>query len=71
MAADIKYNYKLNVKGLMTIEDDKITMSVEDSGDFSLAYLCEDFSDKVVKVSVTYDKDYEEPDVDNETGEII
>ena len=71
MAADIKYNYKLNVKGLMTVEDDKIIMSVEDSGDFSLAYLCEDFNGKVVKIAVAYDKEYEEPDVDTETGEII
>ena len=71
MAADIKYNYKLNVKGLMTVDGDNIVMSVEDSGDFSLAYLCEDFNGKVVKVTVTYDKEYEEPEVDGETGEVI
>ena len=71
MAADIKYNYKLNIKGLMTIEDNDITISVEDGGDFSLAYLCKDFKDKVVKITVAYDEEYEEPEVDTETGELI
>jgi hypothetical protein len=71
MAADIKYNYKLNVKGLMSIEDGKITMSVEDEGDYPLSYLCEDFNGKVVKVTVTYDEEYEGPNVDSETGEVI
>lgn len=69
--ADIKYNYKLNIKGLMTVEDGKIILSVEDAGDFDLAYLCEDFSGKIVKIGVTYDEDYTEPDVDKETGEIL
>ena len=71
MAADIKYNYKLNVKGLMTVDGNNITMSVEDSGDFSLAGLCEDFDGKVVKITVTYDEEYAEPEVDNATGEVI
>ena len=71
MAADIKYNYKLNVKGLMSIEDDKITMSVEDDGDYPLSYLCKDFNGKVVKVTVAYDEEYEGPNVDPETGEVI
>ena len=71
MAADIKYNYKLNIKGLMTIEGNDITISVEDGGDFSLAYLCKDFKDKVVKITVAYDEEYEEPEVDAETGELI
>ena len=35
------------------------------------ANLCKDFSDKVVKVTVTYDEEYEEPEVDTETGEVI
>lgn len=33
MAANIKYNYKLNIKGLMSIDGDEIAISVEDSGD--------------------------------------
>ena len=71
MAADIKYNYKLNIKGVMTIDGDNITMSVEDSGDYSLAYLCEDFNGKIVKITVAYDEEYEEPEVNPETGEVI
>ena len=73
MATDIKYNYKLNIKGLMTAEDNNITLSVEDSGDYPLADLCKDFMDKVVKITVAYDEEYEEPEieVDTETGEVI
>lgn len=69
--ADIKYNYKLNIKGLMTVDDNDIIISVEDSGDYSLADLCQDFDGKVVKISVAYDEDYAEPDVDKETGEVL
>lgn len=57
--ADIKYNYKLNIKGVMSITDGKIIIAVEDLGDVDFAELCEDFSDKMVKVSVTYDEDYD------------
>lgn len=69
--ADIKYNYKLNVKGLMTVENGKIIISVEDAGDFDLSCLCEDFSGKIVKIGITYDEDYSEPEVDPETGEVL
>ena len=69
--ADIKYNFKLNIKGLMTIENSKITVSVEDTGDYDLAYLCKDFNNKLVKVSVAYDEDYDGPNVDTETGEVL
>ena len=73
MAADIKYNYKLNIKGLMSIDGDEINISVEDGGDYSLAYLCKDFEGKVVKITVAYDEDYEELEVkvDPKTGEVI
>ena len=71
MAADIKYNYKINIKGVMSIDGNEITISVEDGGDYSLAYLCKDFEDKVVKITVAYDEDYEEPEINAETGELI
>lgn len=58
MTANIKYNYNLSVDGLMTIDGDAITVSVEDGGDYSLASLCEYFNGKVVKIIVTYDKEY-------------
>jgi hypothetical protein len=73
MAADIKYNYKLNIKGLVSIDGDEIAISVEDGGDYSLAYLCKDFEGKVVKITVAYDEEYEDPaiKVNPETGEVI
>ena len=69
--ADIKYNFKLNIKGLMSIDGDKIIISVEDGGDHNLAYLCDDFDGKIVKIGVAQDEDYEAPEVDPETGELI
>ena len=69
--ADIKYNYKLNIKGVMSIDDGKITISLEDGGDFDFASLCSDFDGKLVKIGVAYDEDYETPEVNAETGEVL
>ena len=70
--ADIKYNYKLNIKGIMSIDaDGRITISVEENGDYDLSALCRDFDEKLVKITVAYDEDYETPDVDADTGEVI
>jgi hypothetical protein len=70
--ADIKYNYKLNIKGTMCIDaDGRITISVEDGGDYDLSALCQDFDNRLVKITVAYDEDYESPDVDVDTGEVI
>lgn len=69
--ADIKYNYKLNIKGILDIDDGKMTVSIEDGGDYDFAALCEDFDGKLVKISVAYDEDYDVPNVDTETGEVM
>jgi hypothetical protein len=69
--ADIKYNYKLNIKGIMSIDDGVITISVDEGGDYDLAGLCQDFNEKLVKITVAYDEDYEMSDVDPDTGEVI
>ena len=75
--ANIKYNFKLNVKGIMSIDGDQIVLSVEDGGDFNFADLCADFNGKLVKISVAYEEDYssdeddDDLDVDLDTGEVI
>lgn len=75
--ADIKFNYKLNIKGVLSVEEDRITVSIEDDGEYNLAALCRDFDGKLCKIGVAYDEDYsaseteDEIEVDEETGEVI
>lgn len=75
--ADIKYNYKLNIKGVLSVEGDRIIVSVEDDVDYNLAVLCRDFDGKLCKIGVAYEEEYsssdaeDEIEVDEETGEVI
>lgn len=70
--SDVKKNFKVSVKGVMSIEHSgRIIMSVEDMGDIPLDRILDDFEGREIKLSVTYDEDYEEPVVDTETGEIL
>lgn len=71
--SDIKKKYNVSAKGLFTIDDERLYISVEDLGDVALHILLKDFDGKEVKLQVNYDEDYEEPevDIDPETGEVI
>ena len=75
--SDIKRNFKIQAKGCLNIDDNgRITISVEDEGDYDLAKVLEDFDGRYVKLSVMFDEDYgadenESYEVDESTGEII
>ena len=72
MADTMKKNYKVSGSGFLTIDGDKITILVEDKGEFNLANVLSDLNECSVKFSFSYDEDYEETvDVDTETGEVI
>lgn len=73
MADTMKKNYKVSGSGVLNINGDMITVSVEDKGDFNLARVLSDLNECAVKFSFSYDEDYEEPEVevDPETGELI
>lgn len=73
MADKMQKNYKVSGSGVLSINGDKIVVSVEDKGDFNLANVLSDFNGCSVKFSFSYDEDYEEEDiiVDEETGEVI
>ena len=74
MADRMTRNYKVSGSGVLFIEDDQITISIEDKGEFNLATVLADLDNKPVKFSFSYDEDYEEKKVvkvDTETGEII
>lgn len=69
--SDIKKNYKVSAKGCLNIDDNgRITISVEDEGDYDLAKVLEEFDGREIKLNVTYDEDYG-ADVDENTGEIF
>ena len=73
MADTMKRNYKISGSGLLCIENNEITIIVEEKGEFNLADVLADLNDRPVKFSFSYDEDYEEADVevDTETGEVI
>lgn len=72
MADKITRNYKVAASGVLSVnEDRRIYITVEDKGDIALDVLLEDFNEKAVKLSVSYDEDYAGVDIDTETGEVI
>lgn len=73
MADCMKKNYKVSGSGFLTIEGDRITVAVEDKGEFNLANVLSDLNECSVKFSFSYDEEYEEDEieVDEETGEVI
>lgn len=73
MADSMKKNYKVSGSGVLSIDGDAITVSVEDKGDFNLANVLADLNECYVKFSFSYDEDYEENglNIDTETGEVI
>lgn len=72
MADTMKKNYKVSGSGILNIDGDIITISVEDKGDFNLAKVLSDLNECAVKFSFSYDEDYVEAvEVDEETGEVI
>lgn len=72
MADKMTKNYKVSGSGVLNINDDMITICVEDKGEFNLARVLSDLDGCAVKFSFSYDEDYEETvEVDTETGEVI
>lgn len=49
----------------------KIFVVVEDKGEYYLSDLMKSFDGCECKISVSYDEEYEGPEVDEETGEIL
>ena len=72
MADSMKKNDKISGSGVLSINDDMITVIVEDKGEFNLARVLSDLNDCAVKFSFSYDEEYEDaPEIDEETGEVI
>lgn len=72
MAQKISKKSALNIQGTVAVDDEgKIWVIIEDKGEYLLADLMKSFDGNECKISVSYDEEYEGPDVDIETGEIL
>lgn len=57
--AAINFNYKISAKGILNIEDNTVAIENPDTGELiQLSELFEDFADKTVALSISYDEDY-------------
>jgi hypothetical protein len=58
--ASINKTFKLNAQGILSISDDGVAIENPDSGELiDMKNLLSEFADKSVKLSITYDFDYE------------
>ena len=58
--AAIVKKYALNANGILSITDDGVTLENTETGEcFQFEDLLSDFADHMVKLSITYDEDYE------------
>ena len=58
--ASITKKYALSASGILDITDDSVAIENPDSGELiDLKDLFKDFANRAVKLSVTYDEDYE------------
>ena len=67
-------NFTLSIKGILDIDNnDRLIVTIEDRGEFDLITMMDEFLGRECSISVKYDEDYEDPDieVDTETGEVI
>ena len=72
MAQKVQKKYSLSIQGVVEINDGRITVCVEDKGEYDLAVLMSAFDGNECKISVSYDEEYgESVEVDSETGEVI
>jgi hypothetical protein len=74
MAQKATKKINLSIKGILDVDDNgNLIVSIEDRGEFDLSTMMNEFYGRECSISVTYDEDYEEPEikVDPETGEII
>ena len=60
MAAAIVKKYNLSAKGILVVDDNAVGVEMTDTGEFiSMQDLLSDFDGKIIKLSVSYDEDYD------------
>jgi hypothetical protein len=72
MAQKISKKSALNIQGTVAVDKEgKIFVIIEDKGEYLLSDLMKSFDGNECKISVSYDEEYEGPEVDKDTGEIL
>ena len=74
MAQKATKKINLSIKGILDIDENgRLIVSIEDRGEFDLSTMMNEFYGRECSISVAYDEDYEEPEieVDAETGEVL
>lgn len=72
MAQKISKKSALNIQGVVAVDkEDRIFVIIEDKGEYLLSDLMKSFDGNECKISVSYDEEYDGPECDTETGEII
>ena len=74
MAQKATKNFTLSIKGILDIdENERLVVGIEDRGEFDLITMMDGFLGRECSISVKYDEEYEEPDIEvnPETGEVI
>ena len=71
MAEKVTKSMKVSASGMLNIEDGGIFIEVEDVGTFDLKKLLADFNGRTIKLSCSYDKEQDTPNIDEETGELL
>ena len=72
MAQKISKKQSLNIQGVVEVDKSgKIFIGIEDKGEYLLSDLMKSFDGNECKISVSYDEEYEGPEVDTDTGEIL
>lgn len=58
--ASINRNYKINAKGILSIEEDVVSIENADTGELiQLSTLFADFANRTVSLNISYDEDYD------------
>lgn len=72
MAQKISKKSALNIQGVVAVDkEDRIFVIIEDKGEYLLSDLMKSFDGCECKISVSYDEEYEGPEINEETGEVI
>lgn len=76
MANSIKKHYEISGYGVLSIDGDKITISVDDGGDFNLTRVIRELDGCPVRFNFSYNWNYDDnwdsdDEVDKETNKII
>lgn len=58
MSTEIKKNYKIDGSGVLNIDNNIITIDIEDYGELNLSDILKDLNGRYIKFTFSYDENY-------------